>query len=558
MRLSECNSAIKQKGNTPMKNRMDRRNWLTCLGGILAAGTLLGKTSCKSKTDERAVGEEGKKFNHYFGDLHNHCSVGYARGSVERLFEIAESHLDFLCFTPHSHWHDVPIMEQNKQQKWLKGFEVTRRRWPDVQELNRQYHKPGRFVTFPGYEWHSSQYGDFCLVFPTDDSPLTHYDSLRQLQEFAFQKGALLIPHHPGYRQGRRGANPKFWDERVTRLLEIYSEHGNAECDEGPFDYIRHSMGGRWTPNTLQAILAKGYRVGVLASSDDHLGYPGAYGEGLAVILAEELTREALFEALRKRRVYGVTGDRIRLDFTLNAQAMGQVLPACTRRRIKVSVEGWDRIKRVELLKNNRVIHREFPEDRQVSSGSLWSSPLLVRLELGWGPWAALGMPRICDWEMEVRINGGKLLDLQPCFQSGPYSEERRNLVRDRTSTGFGLISYTSRLQAFAEKATNAVVLKIQGGPETELVLEITKPSVEKVSKRLSELLESNEVIFTGPFPDESILVHRPVPLIQAQSSFSLEDKGGSERTDWYYLRVIQENGQLAWSSPIWVEAENS
>jgi hypothetical protein len=24
----------------------------------------------------------------------------------------------------------------------------------------------------------------------------------------------------------------------------------------------------------------------------------------------------------------------------------------------------------------------------------------------------------------------------------------------------------------------------------------------------------------------------------------------------WYYVRVLQEDGQLAWSSPIWVETE--
>ena len=26
------------------------------------------------------------------------------------------------------------------------------------------------------------------------------------------------------------------------------------------------------------------------------------------------------------------------------------------------------------------------------------------------------------------------------------------------------------------------------------------------------------------------------------------------DRTDWYYVRVTQEDGEMAWSSPIWIE----
>ena len=36
----------------------------------------------------------------YFGDLHNHCSVGlfhYSKGSLERAVDIAQEHLDFFA-----------------------------------------------------------------------------------------------------------------------------------------------------------------------------------------------------------------------------------------------------------------------------------------------------------------------------------------------------------------------------------------------------------------------------------------------------------------------------
>ncbi len=383
--------------------------------------------------------------------------------------------------------------------------------------------------------------------------PPTHFDSLRELQNFAYGKGALLIPHHPAYRQGRRGANPTFWDTRVTRHLEIFSEHGNAENNHGPYDYIRHSMGGRWSPNTLQHILDDGHRVGILASTDDHLGYPGAYGEGLAAILSPELTREALFDALSKRCVYGVTGVRILLDFRMNNHLMGEELAFTDKRSLSADVTGWDRIDCVELVRNGQVIHRDFPTDNQVVD-HYWDEPLILRIEFGWGPWASLEMARVCDWEIEASLKGGRILEYQPCFQSGPLEEERRNLVTQTGENTLRIQSYTSRRQALAEKPTNAVVLKVQAEPESLLEIRTSKPSKKGIRKKLSGLAGANDIVFTGPFPDESILIHRLVPQAQARSSFTVADENGGDKEDWYYLRVVQSNGHMAWSSPIWID----
>ena len=54
----------------------------------------------------------------FWGDLHNHNSVGYARGSLERSYEIAREHLDFYAFTPHAQWHDMLEMPNKAHEKW--------------------------------------------------------------------------------------------------------------------------------------------------------------------------------------------------------------------------------------------------------------------------------------------------------------------------------------------------------------------------------------------------------------------------------------------------------
>jgi len=304
----------------------------------------------------------------------------------------------------------------------------------------------------------------------------------------------------------------------------------------------------------LQYLLAEGHRVGVIASTDDHLGYPGAYRQGLAAVKAVELSRAAIFDALRKRRTYAVTGDRIELDFSLNGRVMGEQIPYARERKLAVSVSGWDQVDRVELLKNNQVIHRDFPMDRLVSPAS-WSRPVLIRLEYGWGPWAALGVTKVADWDIGIRIEGGVLEAVHPCFQSGPFEEDRRDRLMDRTDRGVRVKSFTARRQELEDIATKAVVLKARGGPDTKFIISLTTPSKVSLTQTFRELAESGEKVFTGEFPKESVLVHRLVFAEHYLTTYSVADQDRGDKASWYYLRVVQANGQLAWSSPIWVEA---
>ena len=93
-------------------------------------------------------------------------------------------------------------------------------------------------------------------------------------------------------------------DGRSERSVEVHSTWGT-------FEWLLHDA------------FEKGYRVGVVCHSDDHKGRPGAtrpgastFGAigGLTCYFMPELTRDALFEALRRRRHYGTTGTRLFLD----------------------------------------------------------------------------------------------------------------------------------------------------------------------------------------------------------------------------------------------------
>ena len=105
---------------------------------------------------------------------------------------------------------------------------------------------------------------------------------------------------------GGRYADLKYaHDGRVERTVEVHSSWGT-------FEWLLHDA------------FEKGFRVGVVCHSDDHKGRPGATRPGASTFGAvgglthfmPELTRDALFEALRTRWHYGTTGPRIFLTCT--------------------------------------------------------------------------------------------------------------------------------------------------------------------------------------------------------------------------------------------------
>jgi len=535
------------------QDQIDRRRFLKN-SATAGAGMALGAGAAAIQSASGSEPAFSSAKNLYWGDLHNHGEVGYAKGSLERAYDIASSHLDFFCFTGHSQWHDMPRMPQDKHLKWVRGFEVMKNNWEKVKRLANEYHEPGKFVPFIGYEWHSSSCGDVCIIFPGDQAELAYINGIKGFQKFARDAGAILIPHHPGYLEGWRGQNWSVLDAGVSPVVEIFSEHGNAESDIGPHRYIRHSMGGRFTQNTLQWLWAQGVKVGVVASTDDHLGYPGAYGEGLVAIHAESLTRRSIFEAIKARRTYGVSADRIELDFRLNGQWMGEAIGAATARNIRVKVKGKDVVDRVEVLRNNRVIHRSHPIDRRVGPSS-WDKPVLCRIEFGWGPWGDLNMARICDWKFGVTVSDGSIISATPCFQSGPFDEQRRNRLATVDDKCCEVTSYTSRMKAYEERATNSIILEIQGSAQTELAIAMTEPTRMTFTRSLAQLAKSSDVKFTGPFTSESVLLPRITFAENYRAEFEFTDRHKTDKTDWYYVRVVQSNGSLAWSSPIWVEA---
>ncbi|WOI57869.1 hypothetical protein [Palleronia sp. LCG004] len=480
-----------------------------------------------------------------FGDIHNHNGHGYGKGSIERSLDIAREHLDFYAFTGHSSWHDLAVGTDPRFDHFSRGFDRLAETWPRVQKAIAEANLEEGFAAFLGFEWHSNFYGDQCVIFADDNREMCYAQDIEGLRAFCRENGAILLPHHVAYPKGVRGLNWDEYDPSLSPVVEIFSMHGCSESDTSPFPMKIGSPGGRSTAQTIQHNLAKGARFGFTGSTDSHRGFPGAYGEGLMGALVEGVvSRDSVMEAIHARRTYALTGDKIEVGFTVDGAPMGAEIAASDTVTVTCDIQGRDVIDRVELVLNNEVV-------QVLQPGGEAEGPEQLRLEWGWGPWGDLDKARIVDWEFDLAFDGARLMRHFPCLTSGPFDENRRHRFAP-SEAGMGVVSYSSRQEPSMGNPNQAVVMEIEAGDAAEVELRMTRPVEMTRRFRLSDLRAASAEVHTGAYPSESFQMHRIVPaaLSRLVATVDVEIPAGSSHL---YLRVTQKNGQMAWSSPVFI-----
>jgi hypothetical protein len=367
------------------------------------------------------------------------------------------------------------------------------------------------------------------------------------LQEFARQRRVLLIPHHIAYRQGWRGINWETYRPDVSPVVDVFSEHGNGMEPETHWPYVLHSMGGTEKSQTALEQLKRGRIFGIVASTDNHWGHPASYGEGLAAVWAEKLNRSSVFDAIRQRHTYAVTGDRIALKLHLADGMMGDILPPQTRRRIRWETETLGALDYVQILKNGTPAHHSVPSAPSDSTDHRF----LARLEFGWD---GMNSKEVTDWLIQVSVNGGQLIEAVPCFAGGSGSIEKVSRVASLLPHEAAIEASTSRLNS---RPTSAVVLRVEGTDSTQCRVSASArykgaPCGCGFATRIGELRQrtawgtiakafSAPKICLGPAHAESEL--------RFAGEWTDPAPGND---DFYLVKVQQKNGHIAWSSPIW------
>lgn len=507
--------------------------------------------------------------NVYWGDTHTNPHSRHLAG-IDDIFEEAGRVLDFLAIAYYPFVHDLAnglLIESWGERPQFHA------EWETICEAVRRHNAPGRFVTFPGYEWHGdrTRWGDVNVFYNGDEGPLLATEGLADLIAELRKLGGIAIPHHTGYKVADRGKDWSVFDEEVCPFAEIFSAHGSSEAvDVLPGMFDNGDMGPRVSGGTVQDGLARGLRFGIVASNESHVGYAGRWGCGLMAVLADELTRASLWEAFLARRVYGVTGDRIRLDFSANGHEMGECFRADGAVELSVNVVGCSALDRVEIIRNNRVVathcHR-----------GTWAVPEAGRVRAKWrigalcGPSAHTGFSDLEPYPMDlaVTVPGGRILSVEPCFSApgqrlGTRDESR---VEWHLSVPPRTANSTPNMQAviveFESDVTGALVVGINGehkklpvgaALQTASVVPLMQESRERIWKAFR--CSAEDISNPDPYYHNAhkVLLGRADPEAAWTAEVRFVDESPERGRNWYYVRVTQDNGQMAWSSPIWVE----
>lgn len=263
-------------------------------------------------------------------------------------------------------------------------------------EICRSFDEPGRFVTIPAAELsrrygHANIYADnfdtFLSIvnrFEKDLAPAwarepDRYD-FASLSRLCIPGKSVIVPHHANMdsfvrEHVVRDDGRPFWcamhyplppDRHIMRLFEIVQSRGAFEA-EVPDERWRIHDGG--LGGSAQTALTRGYRMGFVAGTDNHCGWPtrqGADYAGATVIQSDSLDTASLFTSMYARRCYATSGARIVADATLNDFPMGSEIyqPPGGERVFRIKVRGTAAITDVQIIHFGYVLKNfEIPAD---------------------------------------------------------------------------------------------------------------------------------------------------------------------------------------------------
>jgi hypothetical protein len=403
--------------------------------------------------------------------------------------------------------------------------------WRLLDRLCALYRSPS-FVTLAGYEWSTVEYGHHNVILPDRMSPLVaDSDEIRDLYARLIEGKAVTIPHH----SSETAFPNSFKDcrDEKTRLIEVYqARRGNYEFD-GCF---RQAPGAGVLGSFAQDALDQGHRFGIIAASDH------GYGQSYACVLAEKLDRKSVFEALHDRRTYGATTKGMLIDLRVDDAVMGEEVRCSKPPRIQLHALGAAELADVVVFRNGRV----FQQTGRASEVANRFAPVRLVLELPVG-----GISPDGDWSLAVSCDGASF---------GTLVDQRVFTRRHDATPGWSAEGSTAtfRLPAGFEvrppSADHPIHLHAPPGSKISVTTpsgQITRDGSELLTEPLRGAAPGGELVLALELGDASIRLEPGLGVKEFTGEW--EDPDVRTGISWYYARIVQVDGEMAWSSPVFV-----
>ncbi|MFB6159858.1 MAG: DUF3604 domain-containing protein [Haloferacaceae archaeon] len=466
------------------------------------------------------VCEEAVDAHTFWGDIHGQSGETVGTGTVREYYR----HLvdaAFLDFGAHAG----------------NDFQITDEVWEEITAAVRAFHDPGEFVAFHCYEWsaNTSLGGDHNVYFRGDDPELNRSSNwlvadaddrhagthpVAELYDlYDGRDDVLVVPH-----QGGRPATLDVLDPDLTPFVEIVSVWGVFEW------FAREAYD-------------RGYPVGVVGGSDDHCGRPGTAPPdnldkhnvegGLMAARADELTREGLWDAFTDRRVYATTGARILLDVAVDAgggTTMGGSTSVPAEPELTVSVHGTAPVAAVDLFRGSeRVASRDLTDGDDA-------------VELRWRGARSRARDKLIDWSGGVALDRGEIGDVEPFGFDHPED----GVTTRRADAVFWDAGTTGNHQG--------VRLRVDAPTDATLSVGTAAASA---SIPLADLA-ADPVRVDADGIDAGLTVRRRGEATTTDATVTLRDANAPAGRHPYWVRVRQADGEMAWSSPVFVTVEGT
>ena len=262
----------------------------------------------------------------YFGQLHAHTNISDGAGSVTEAFQHASQvdNLDFLAVTDHSNSFDnesdasvdLGTDLTNVSNEWKEGHQAAKDATTDdfvgIYGFEMTWSDGfGHINTFntPGFESRSNS--EFGNKSGSTEGYQNYYEKLVEVGS------SLSQFNHPGTTFGDF-QDFAFYDPQVDQRITLI-EVGNGEGAIGSSGYFP-------SYEYYTRALDKGWHVAPTNNQDNHKGNWGDSNTARSVVLASNLTEEAIYDAIRNYRVYATEDNDLSILYALNGNAMGSIL----------------------------------------------------------------------------------------------------------------------------------------------------------------------------------------------------------------------------------------
>lgn len=514
---------------------------LTCAAEGTLTLTLTDSAGCITEAGPLVIANGSVA--HFWGDLHGQTGETVGTNTIEHYFDFARNK-SFLDVTSHQG----------------NDFQITDGFWKHLNTLTAKLDEPGRFTVLPGYEWsgNTAVGGDHNVFYLDETAPI--YRCSHAL--VADRADAGNDAHTLTDLYGKLNAEPT----DVVMYAHVGGRYANIFFDHDPTLEAAVEIHSAW--GSFEWILTDGFpmrrRVGVVCNSDGHKGRPGAsfpgasvfgaYG-GLTCFVTHENTRASIFEAIRRRHIYGTSGPRVFIDigaelpdggtlFLRNPDAapetetkrvtectLGDIVridgDVCT---IDVTVEAPAGIVSLELRDGSEVLERVRPYAE---------SDLGDRIRVMWSGAEYRGRGRNTNWRGRAQFEGATITRFVPVNRLNPEMQMMQtgsaavvwNSVTTGNMMGFDTWIRPSDNKAILSLATN----------HGDLALPLNRASLEP------EVLDAGGLarkLWVQRLPDSS-LSHR----MTLRRDISVAATGDTP----IWICATLEDGNQAWTSPIYL-----